>query len=216
MLPVPPSELFALASNPNSGQPFSENTYRFGGVISIPIFIKSIYTTASMSNILVKSAKEKAFINLIRNEAILVSLNANLQYIESLDLALKSKKRSLMKTQEFVVIKVNNGRGSGAELLKINNAVNEVALMQNDLAMQREEVIALIASYTGITLTKALPMEQSGTYQSGDFRSLNPQIDKVAAGRWPFVQRRKSFYLPWWLRAPTAKILQRHTTMEPT
>ena len=28
MLPVPPSELFALASNPNIGQPFSENIYR--------------------------------------------------------------------------------------------------------------------------------------------------------------------------------------------
>ena len=183
MLPVPPSELFTLASNPNMGQPFSENIYRYGAVISIPIFIKSIFTTASMSGILVKSAKEKAFINLIRNEAILVSLNANLQYIESLDLALKSKRRSLMKTKEFVVIKLNNGRGFGAELLKINNAVNEVALMQNDLAMQREEVIAMIASYTGITLTQPLAMEQTGTYQSGEMLSLNPQIEKVNAGK---------------------------------
>lgn len=183
MLPVPPSELFALATNPNIGQPFSENIYRYGAVISIPVFIKSIYTTASMSGILVKSAKEKAYINLIRNEAILVSLNANLQYIKSLDLALKSKQKSLMKTKEFVVIQVNNGRGTGAALLKINNAVNEVALMQNDLAMQREEVIAIIASYTGITLTQPLAMEQAGTYQSGEMLSLNPQIDKVNAGK---------------------------------
>ena len=183
MLPVPPSELFALASNPNTGQPFSENIYRFGAVISIPIFMKSIYTTASMSGILVKSAKEKAFINLIRNEAILVSLNANLQYLEALDQALISKKRSLMKTKEFVVIEVNNGRGSGAALLKINNAVNEVAVLQNDLAIQREEVIAIIASYTGITLTQPLAMEQAGTYQSGEMLALNPQIEKVAAGK---------------------------------
>jgi multidrug efflux pump subunit AcrB len=28
MLPVPPSEIFAMASNPNIGQPFSENIYR--------------------------------------------------------------------------------------------------------------------------------------------------------------------------------------------
>ena len=183
MLPIPPSELFVLASNPNMGQPFSENIYRFGAVISIPIFIKAIYTTAYMSEILVKSAKEKAFINLIRNEAILVSLNANLQYIESLDQALKSKKRSLMKTKEFVVIMVNNGRGSGAALLKINNAVNEVAVLQNDLAIQQEEVVAMIASYTGITLIQPLAMEQAGTYQSGEMLSLNPQIEKVAAGK---------------------------------
>jgi len=113
----------------------------------------------------------------------LVSLNANLQYIESLDLALESKKSSLMKTKEFVVIKVNNGRAPGAELLKINNALADVAVIQNDLAMQREEVTALIASYTGITLTQPLAIEQTGTYQIGEMLSLNPQIDKVTAGK---------------------------------
>ena len=181
MLPVPPAELFALASNPGLGQPFSENIYRIGALISMPIFMKSIYTTASMSEIMVRSAREKAEINLIKNEAVLVSLNSNLLYIESLNRALQAKKNSLMKTKEFVEIMVNNGRASGDASLKINNAISEVSLMQNDLHMQREEVIATIASYTGITLNQALAIEQVGNFQSGEMKVLNPLIDKVKA-----------------------------------
>jgi outer membrane protein TolC len=181
MLPVPPDELFAMKADPTIGQPFSENIYRVGAVISMPIFMKSIYTTATMAKMMVQSAKEKTEINLLKNEAVLVSLNANLLYIESLQQALKSKKSSLYKTKEFVEIKVNNGRASGDALLKINNAVNEVLVTQNDLDMQREEVIATIASYTGITLTQPVAMEQIGNYQSGELQSLNPLIDKLKA-----------------------------------
>ena len=179
MLPVPPDQLFAMKADQTIGQPFSENIYRVGAVISMPIFIKSIYTTATMAKMMVQSAKEKAEINLLQNEAVLVSLNANLLYIESLQQALKSKKSSLDKTKEFVEIKVNNGRASGDALLKINNAVNEVLVTQNDLDMQREEVVATIASYTGITLTQPVAMEQVGNYQSGELQSLNPLIDKL-------------------------------------
>jgi len=181
MLPVPPDELFALKADPTIGQPFSENIYRIGAVVSIPLFMKSIYTAASMAKMMVQSAKEKAEINLLKNEAVLVSLNANLSYIESVQQALKSKKNSLMKTKEFVEIKVNNGRTSGDALLKINNAVNEVLVLQNDLDLQREEVISTIASYTGVTLTQAMAMEQVGNYQSDEMRALNPLIDKLKA-----------------------------------
>jgi len=181
MLPVPPDKLFAMKADPTIGQPFSENIYRIGAVVSMPIFMKSIYTTASMAKMMVQSAKEKANINLLKNEAVLVSLNASLLYIESLQQALKSKKSSLMKTKELVEIKVNNGRVSGDALLKINNAVNEVLVLQNDLDLQREEVISTIASYTGVTLTQAIAMEQAGNYQSDEMRALNPLIDKLRA-----------------------------------
>lgn len=181
MLPVPPDQLFAMKADPTIGQPFSENIYRIGAVVSMPIFMKSIFTTASMAKMMVQSAKEKADINLLKNEAVLISLNANLLYIESLQQALKYKKSSLMKTKEFVEIKVNNGRASGDALLKINNAVNEVLVLQNDLDLQREEVISTIASYTGIRLTQAIVMEQTGNYQSDEMRALNPLTDKLKA-----------------------------------
>jgi outer membrane protein TolC len=181
MLPVPPDQLFAMKADPTIGQPFSENIYRIGAVVSMPIFMKSIFTTASMAKMMVQSAKEKACINLLKNEAVLVSLDANLLYIESLQQALKNKKSSLMKSKEFVEIKVNNGRASGDALLKINNAVNEVLVLQNDLDLQWEEVISTIASYTGVTLTHSVALEQTGNYQGGEMRALNPLFDKLKA-----------------------------------
>ena len=186
MLPVPPDELFSMKADPTIGQPFSENIYRVGAVISMPIYMQSIYTTASMAKMMVHSAKDKAYINLLSNEALLVGLNANLTYIESLERALNSKKTSLLKTKEFVEIKVNNGRAPGDALLKINNALNDISVIVNNLEIQQQQVIGVIASYTGVTLTEPVPMEQTGTYQSGNLKALNPLVDKLKADRLAF------------------------------
>lgn len=181
MIPIVPNEMFEMISDETIGQPFSENIYRLGATVSMPIFMKSIYTTASMAKMMVKSAQEKAYINLLKNEAALVGFNASLMYIESMQKALESRQKSLQKTKEFVEIKVNNGRAPGTALLKINNALSDILLLLNDLNMQREQVIAGIASYTGLTLTNAVPMQQIGDYQDGEFRSLDPMVYKLKA-----------------------------------
>ncbi len=186
MLPVPPDEMFSMKADPSIGQPFSENIYRVGTVISMPVYVQSIYTTASMAKMMVQSAKDKAYINLLSNEALLVGLNSNLTYIESLKDALNSKKASLLKTKQFVEIKVNNGRASGDALLKINNALNDISVSLNNLEIQKQQIIAVINSYTGITLSKPVAMKQVGTFQKGELVALNPLKDKLKATRLAF------------------------------
>lgn len=183
MLPLPLNDLFALKADPSKPQPYSQNIYRVGAIASMPIFVMSLYSTAAMANKMYQSAKAKAQIDLLKNEAMLVSLNANLQYIQSLQQALEGKKKSLEKTKEFVVIEVNNGRAPGAALLQINNALNDVSVMVNDLEVQKQEIIATIASYTGVTMTQPVPMEQVGTYQAGDLKALEPIQKKAQADR---------------------------------
>ncbi len=137
MLPLPPNEIIQMVNDQSIPQPFSENIFRAGISISMPVFIKSIYTTASKAKHLQKSAKAKQQINLLQNEAIIVSSNANLLYIDALTKALESKKKSIMKTKEIIEVKVNNGRASGSTLLIINNGIHQVEATKNEIAINR-------------------------------------------------------------------------------
>ena len=183
MLPIAPNEMIHLVRDTIAAQPFSQNIIRSGASISIPIFIKSIYTTAQKAKMLYQSAKQKAFIDLLKNEATLVSLNANLQYMEQMILALKQKKKSIEKTQEIIAIKVNNQRAPQSALLKINDAMNQINLAISDIALKKSEGVAMIQNLTGIHLTKAIEMTQTGSYTDSALVALEPLKYKIEAER---------------------------------
>jgi outer membrane protein TolC len=183
LLPLPLNEMFAYSKNPALAQPFSQNIYRIGASISMPIFVKSIYSMVSKASIMYKSAEDKKYINLLRNEALIVSLNANLTYMDALGTALEQNKNSLLKTKEFVVIKVNNGRAPESSLLKINDGMNQIDVMKNDIALQKEEVFAAIKTLTGVSIKNSIPMKQAGTYTDGEIKSLDPLREKLEADK---------------------------------
>jgi len=183
MLPIPPNDLMAMVKDPLVGQPFSENIYRLGATISMPIFVASIFPMAAKAKMMLRSAEDQKKINLLKNEAIIVGANANLMYMQALDQALEKKKSSLLKTREFVLIKVKNGRTPESALLNISNGISQIDIMKNDLAIQREEVIAVIHSLTGVALTIPLNMEQIGNFKDGELKALDPLRNKVEADR---------------------------------
>jgi outer membrane protein TolC len=183
MVPVPPNDLLAMVKKTSVAQPFSDQIYRVGVTISMPIFMASIFPMATKAKMMVSAAKDQMNINLLRNEAIIVSANANLLYMQALDSALTKKKNSLLKTKEFVLIKVNNGRAPESALIYINNGINQIDILKNDLALQREGAIEIIKSLTGVTLTTPIIMEQIGTFKDGDLKVLDPLRKKVEADR---------------------------------
>jgi len=183
MLPVPPNTLIAMVKQTTDAQPFSERIYRAGAIVSMPIFIASIYTMAAKADAMYQSAQDQKYINLLKNEAIVVSANANLHFMQAMEEALEKKKTSLQKTKEFVVIKVDNGRAPGSALILVNNAINQVDIAQNDIVLQRDEVVSAIRSLTGVTVLQPVPMEQIGTYKNGDMKSLDPLRKKLEADR---------------------------------
>ena len=183
MVPVPPNVLFPMIQNQSLPQPFSEYIYRAGVTISMPIFIKSIYTTAKKVAYLQKSAKAKKQINLLKNEAIIVSSNANLLYINALTKALESKKKSLLKTKEIIEVKVNNGRIPGSSLLKINNGINIVDATINEIAINREKAVANIEKLTGIRLQKPIAIIAADSIDSSTLKSLEPLEQKISADK---------------------------------
>lgn len=183
MLPIPPNDLLAMVKDPTVAQPFSENIFRMGTTISMPIFVASVFPIAAKAKMMVSSAEDQKSINLFKNEAIIVGADANLLYMQALDQALEKKKASLLKTKEFVVIKVNNGRSPGSALLNINNGISQIDILKNDLALQREGVVAAIQSLTGVILNGPLNMDQIGNYKDGELKALDPLRKKVEADR---------------------------------
>jgi outer membrane protein TolC len=183
LLPLPLNEMFTFSKNPALTQPFSQNIYRVGASISMPIFVKSIYSMVSKASIMYKSAEDKKYINLLKNEALIVSLNANLTYMDALGIALEQNKNSLLKTKEFVTIKVNNGRAPESSLLKINTGISQLDVTKNDIALQKEEVLAAIKTLTGVSLKKAVPLIQTGTFTDGEIRALDPLRGKLEADK---------------------------------
>ncbi len=183
MLPIPPNDLLAMVKDPAVAQPFSENIFRMGATISMPIFVASIFPMASKARMMARSAEDLKTINLLKNEALLVGANANLLYMQSLELALDKKKASMLKTKEFVVMEVNNGRFPESALLNISNGISQIDILKNDLLLKREEVTSMVRSLTGIALSQPVKMEQAGILRDGELKALDPLRKKVDADK---------------------------------
>jgi len=183
MLPVAPNDLLPMVKDQTVPQPFSQNIIRAGVSISMPIFVKSIYTMVAKAKIMYKSAEQKKYIDLLKNEAMLVSLNANLKYMNQMIIALDKKKQSIEKTKEIITIKVNNQRAPKSILLKINDALNQIALGKSGIELKKSEVVSMIQNLTGIYLDKEIEMTQIGTYKNSGLVALNPLRYKIDAKR---------------------------------
>jgi outer membrane protein TolC len=173
----------AMVKDPTVGQPFSENIFRMGATISMPVYVASIFPMAARAKMLARSAEDQKTINLLKNEALLVGANSNLLYIQALEQALDKKRASLLKTKEFVVMKVNNGRASESALLNISNGINQIDILKNDLLLKKLEVIEIIQALTGVKLAEPLVMNQTGSFSEGDLKALDPLRQKVEADR---------------------------------
>ena len=183
MVPVTPNWSSYMVQNQEIPQPFSDQIFRAGVSVSMPVFIKSIYTTANEAKHLQKSAQAKQQINLLQNEAIIVSSNANLLYLDALEKALESKKNSLLKTKEIIDAQVKNGRASESSLLIINSSIQQVEATKNEIAINKEQAISAIETLTGIRIDNPIQMFESSVIDSSALKSLEPLEEKVLADK---------------------------------
>jgi len=181
MLPVPPNDLIMMVKDPSVAQPFSENIWRGGLHLSMPLFVKAIYTNAAKAEKMVEAATLNAAIELQKNEAILVGADANLIYIQNLEKAIQSKQKSLQKMKELIEIKVKNGRAPELALLKMNTHINELDLKLAQLQINKEKVRTVIQTLTSIHLDGAVGLSQNAEFTNGDFVVLKPLEKMIEA-----------------------------------
>jgi outer membrane protein TolC len=181
LLPLPPNDLFALIPHQEIPQPFSENINRVGVGLSMPIFVKPIYTTVKKMKALQASAQAKNKLTHLQNKAIIVAANANLKFLDALIEALQSKRNSLTKTKQLIELKVNNGRAQGSTLLIINSNINQVETGINDLKIKKQQAIASIAELTNIHLDQAVALRQLADVKDNELFALQPLDKKLKA-----------------------------------
>ena len=195
MIPVPPNELMPMVKQPNIAQPFSYNIYRSGAKISMPIFIKSIFTMADKAQAMQKSAKAKKHINLLKNEALIVGSDANFLYLVSLKKSLDAKEKSLKETKKTLQMKVDNGRASASSLYKIDDGLNQINIAKNNIELQKQKIISVIKSLTGITLTSPIEMQIKGSVKTTkQLASLEPMRTKIQADRLEIKAQTEKLY----------------------
>ena len=135
------------------------------------------------AQIMYEAATLKAEIDLQKNEAIIVGANANFVYIQNLEKAIQSKRKSLEKMQELVQVKVNNGRAPESALLLLNTNINELELNLAQLQMNKEKVRATIYTLTNVQLDSAVSLTKNAEFQNGDFVVLKPMEKMIDAQR---------------------------------
>ncbi len=165
--PVTPTESAELTRLGGSF-PFSKDISQVGVRMSVPVFVYPLFSLAKKAQQMVSSAKEKKRLNLIRNEATVVTLNARLAYTEKLINAIKARKASLESEYRMVKRGVEVGRMPGIQLLKIKNAIDLLQIKLNQVKSLREKLIWSIYSLTGIKLRHSVKMHQLGDVKMGD------------------------------------------------
>jgi len=195
MISVPPNELLPMVKDQSVAQPFSKDIIREGIKLTMPLFIKSIWTMADKAKMLQKSAKAKKRINLLKNEAFIVGADANLIYLVALENSLVTKEKSLKETQKIISIKVANGRAPASALYKIDDALNQINITKNSIKLQKEQVISTIRTLTGITLKSPTPLQNTSSLNtSGDIKSLEPMRLKIEADKLNVKAEKEKLY----------------------
>ena len=194
LLPVPPNKMFPMIKNPDIPQPFSKRIARVGLSIGMPVFVKSIFTYAKKTEALRASADAARKINLLKNEAIIVGANASLQYLEAMRKALLQKKASLQKTRSFIDMKVKSGRTPASALFKIDDALSQIDISLNDIALQKTKTIQTIQTLTGIRLLHPVSMKETKALDTRTMGILEPLHKKITAERLDLKAQKEKLY----------------------
>lgn len=178
--PLSPTESADIAKS-NGGYPFSRDIASYGAVLSMPIFVKSLYTNAELSNKLVSANEDKKRLSASLRQATIIGANAKYEYINDLLLALEAKKASLQEVQKTIEIKVKNGRAAEIELTKINEQLNQVEIKKSELNNSKLEIESLLKTLTGIEIDAPAKMSFVGGAFDGEALALSQKSKESEA-----------------------------------
>jgi len=192
--PVVPTETASILAN-HGTLPFSETLARFGGQLSIPFFVKELFSLGKRAERLADSSRVKQQLNLFEHQAILVTANAHLVHMSSLKKALDSRKASLEKTRDDVANQVKSGRLPESELIRMDEAINQIDLLFNQAMQQESGLRRNIESLTGILLREPVSLTKVDTLNKEALLALKP-IGKNIEAREFSVQAAKDKLYP--------------------
>ncbi len=196
--PVTPTES-AHITKTNGAFPFSQTISQLGIRVDMPLFVYPLFSLAKKAQAMRKSAKEKLKLNILRNEAVLVSLNAKLQYLEKLKEAMEKRKKSLKVQLESINVGVKSGRTPEIEALKIENKINQIDIDLNSIETSKSSVIAGIKTLTSLNIKHSVSMKQTKGLTEKEFFSTKPLEYVIKAKRYAVSATKAKLYPSFYL-----------------
>ncbi|AEA34377.1 TolC family protein [Hippea maritima] len=181
--PLTPTKSSQLMQT-NGNLPFSKNIYQIGVNVSMPVFVYPLFSLTKKAQALTKAAKIKKKLNFIRNEAAIVSLNAQLEYIKNLKKAIEGRINSLNTQLNTIKRAVKLGRAAPIEALKIEDSLNRLNIQLNKLNSSEYNVIMSIYTLTGIKLNKPAGMELARPVKEKELFQLKPLEYNLQASKY--------------------------------
>lgn len=177
--PTTPTETSAVAPD----FPFSRNIERVGASLSMPVFVAQLFYLADKAEAMERSASAKKEVDLLKDQATVLGANANLRYLEETERALRSKSRTLRTTEKIVRAKVKAGRAPESALYKVQERLDSIRIALDNIEVQKENIRTLIATLSGVTLNRSVPMRRRGNLKTATLLPLKPLRAKLQADK---------------------------------
>jgi len=192
--PQPPTVAAQIARR-RGGYWFSQNIQKIGFNISMPIFVKELYDNEKKLNYLVNAMKYKAKINLLKREAILITLISKLNYLYALKNALVQKQNSIQTTYNAIKVGVQVGRIPKFKLLRLKDALNQIKINLTNINAHIDDIKAQIYKLTKIKIHKPIKILVASNIQKNGFLALKPLEENLKSSNIN-LKINKDAYLP--------------------
>lgn len=176
--PVPPTEMFEISAS-GEGYPFVQTMTSAGVTVSMPLFVKTLLTNTEKARQNVASQALKRRISIAERDALLVALNARLEYLENLNLALGAKEHSLASTRENLLIKTRNGRAAEIELTKVDEQINQTRLKVQETQNVILDTQKTIATLINKSVYHSVPMRLKKEFDDQKFLAVSAKEQEV-------------------------------------
>lgn len=189
--PMPPTEVNVAAGE---SIPFSREILRYGLNIDAPLYVGELLALRKKAEVLANKAKIAHQGKIASQEAAVVSLDSALLSLTHLDAAIAARIASLEKTHADLVNKVDSGRSAGAELLKIENSINDLEVQRNDIAAKIIDIRRDLKHITGLDIGEPAPLQLVGEIKAGPYLGEELAQAGLEAARLEVERRRKARY----------------------
>ena len=191
--PLPPTKSSKILAS-KGGLPFSQNIFRIGFNISMPLFIKEIYDNKKKMQTLLKAAKYRAKLNLLKRQASLIVLVSKLNYLYELKKALIKQKNSIQTTLDTIKVGVDVGRIPEFKLLRLKSSIISIKNKISDVNTKIEELKSKIYELTLIEVNSKIKLN-ANSIKKGEFFALKPLKENLKSSVYD-IKAKKDVFLP--------------------
>jgi len=192
--PMPPTVAAQIGKDGN-GYWWSNNIKKVGFIVTMPLFVKQIYDTKNKISHLISANQYKAKLNLLKREALLVTLVSKLNYLYALKQAIIQKRNSINTTYKAIEVGVKVGRIPAFKALRLKDALNQIKIKITQIDSLIADVQSQIYSLTQIKIQQPVNFEMIKNITKNSYLAIKPLKEKENADYYD-IKANKDKFMP--------------------